>query len=210
MSSSKIIKSAVAGRALAEPLKMENLGGRSVSPANKGIVGGDIVVAEREAYEAGFKAGEKAGFELGRQKAQMTFTAISGILSELNSFKEGLHRSCEKEIVDLCLAIARKVLQREVEARPEVVLDCARAGLKAVVAAGEILIRVNPKDLHVLHENIKELTKYGDGFKGIKIEGDEAVERGGCVIETNYGEVDATISGILSDIEEKLKDAYSG
>lgn len=188
---------------------MENLSSSSVfRNINPTSIGGEIGEAERQAYEKGFASGEKAGFALGREKAEVTFSGLTSMLGDLSIFKETLHKLCEKEIVGLCLAIARKVLQREVEARHDVVLDCVRTALKAVVAAGEILIRVNPKDLEVLHAHRAELVKYGDGIKGVKIEGDDNVERGGCVIETNYGEVDATISGIISDIEEKLKDAY--
>ncbi len=206
---SKIIKNTGANRVPAEPFKMENLATRSIFPnINPTSIGGDIGAAEREAYEKGFASGEKAGFALGREKAEVTFNGLTSVLNGLSTFKETLHKSCEKEIVGLCLAIARKVLQREVEARHDVVLDCVRNALKAVVAAGEILIRVNSKDMEVLHAHRAELVKYGDGIKGVKIEGDDNVERGGCVIETNYGEVDATISGIIGDIEEKLKDAY--
>lgn len=207
---SKIYKMPSNAGLKAEPFVMERLSSFSGEEAkasyNAGKVGGDVVALEREAYERGFAAGEKAGFEFGRQKAEVLFQGLGGILEEMTTFKERLYKPCEQEIVELSLAISKKVIQREAEVRKEVVLDCVRAGLKALVAAGEVLLRVNPKDLEVIHQYKSEFARYSDGVKGVSIEADENVSRGGCVIETTYGEVDVTFEGILSEIEERLRD----
>jgi len=171
-------------------------------------VGGGVEAVEREAYERGFKAGEKAGFELGRQRAEVVFGGISEILDDIAAFRESLYRKCEKEMVEICLAIAAKVVRSEVEVKEDVVLDCIREALKAVVAGGEITIRVNPKDLETLRRHKDELAGYGEGVKGVQIEADPSVARGGSVIETNYGEIDATIDSIMHEIEERLRNAY--
>ncbi|MBI5810778.1 MAG: hypothetical protein HZB21_06295 [Deltaproteobacteria bacterium] len=199
-----------AGGVHAEPFVMKNLEGAAEEEARAlygGKVVGDAGAVERQAYEKGFNAGEKAGFEFGRQKAEVLFQGLGDVLEELFRFKVELYGPCEQEMVDLTLAIAKKVIQREVEIRKEVVLDCVRAGLKALVAAGTVLIRVNPKDLEVIHQYKSEFARYSDGVKGVSIEADDNVSRGGCVIETNYGEVDVTIDGILNEIEERLNDA---
>lgn len=167
-------------------------------------VGGDLVSLEREAYEKGFASGEKAGFDLGVKKAEVLFSGLSKILDELSDFKTTLYVPCEREMVELALAIARKVIHREVE-KKDSVLDCVRVAIKSVVAAGEILIKVNPKDLEILNNNKNEFARFsGAGAKGLKIEADPEIEKGGCVIETSYGEVDASIGSVLADIEEKL------
>lgn len=214
MFSSKVFKKHSA-EAQASPFVMENLGAVPVpapeeekkEPEN---VGSGIEEIERQAYELGFAAGEKAGFELGRQKAEVLFGSMGKILDELASFKESLFKPCEKEMVDLCFEIAKKVAHREVEASPEVILDCVRSALKHAVAGGEITIRVNPKDLEVLLQHKGELSRFGGMVKGIVVEGDESIGKGGCVIFTNYGEIDATLESITAEVEEKLKDAYSG
>lgn len=168
-------------------------------------VGGDLVSVEREAYEKGFTAGEKAGFDLGVRKAEVLFNGLAKVLEELTEFKEGLYGPCEQEMLGLSLAIARKVIHREVE-KKDSVLDCVRVAIKSVVAAGEILIKVNPKDLEVLNNNKSELGRFsGSGVKGLKIEADPEIDKGGCVIETNYGEVDAAIDSVIADIEERLR-----
>jgi flagellar biosynthesis/type III secretory pathway protein FliH len=200
---SKIFKNIKAAPTVHEPLVMENLARYS----RQGGLGGEIVNLERAAYEKGFSAGEKAGFEFGRQKADVLFQGLDSLLDEITSFKEDLFIHCDKDIVDLTFAIAKKVIGREVEANREIVIEGIRNALKLVVAGGEILIRVNPKDLEVIHQYKEDFTRYTAGVKGVVVEGDETVQRGGSVIETNYGEVDSTINGVLAEIEEKLRSA---
>ncbi|MEK7773588.1 MAG: FliH/SctL family protein [Deltaproteobacteria bacterium] len=207
---SNIIKSSAAVKTNAEPFVLKPLSRPAGADEQAGgkKAGGNIVDMEREAYESGFMAGEKAGFELGRQKAEVVFNGLSGILEELAGYKEGLYKECEKEVVGLCLAIAKKAAQIEVEKNGDAVMGSVREALKAVVAAGKIVIKINPKDIATLNQYKAELSRYGDGVKGVTIEGDENVLKGGCVIETNYGEVDATIDTIMFGIEERLKNAY--
>ncbi|MCC6501720.1 MAG: hypothetical protein IT362_01125 [Deltaproteobacteria bacterium] len=173
-------------------------------------IGTKIEALERKAYENGFCAGEKAGFEFGRKKAEVLFSGLDGIMNELSDFKQALYGRCEREMVGLCLSIAKKVIQRETAIKEDGVLECLRAALKSVVAGGEISIRVNPKDLSIVSSNRPELMRFCGGVKGMTFEADDAISRGGCVVSTNFGEIDATIDSAIAEIEEKLKDAYSG
>lgn len=173
-------------------------------------IGSRIEALEREAYEKGFNAGEKAGYEFGRKKAEVLFSGIEGILNELSTFKQSLFSRCEREMVELSLSIAKKVIQRETAIKEDGVLDCLRAALRAVVAGGQIAVRVNPKDLDIVNANRAELARFSGAAKGMSVESDETISRGGCAISTNFGEIDATIETVLQEVEEKLNDAYSG
>ncbi len=172
-------------------------------------VGSRAEVIEKEAYQRGFMAGEKAGFELGARKAEVHFSGLEGIVRDLAAFREELFRSCEKDMTALCLAIAKKVVQREVAAREDGILECLRTALRAVVASSEITIRVNTKDFEVVNQSRPELLKYCGGVRAMRVEADDLVSRGGALIATNFGEIDATIESIMSEVEEKLADAYS-
>ncbi|HEY4706456.1 MAG TPA: FliH/SctL family protein [Thermodesulfobacteriota bacterium] len=207
MYSSKVFKNTDV-RISAEPFCLSN---QNEIPLAEVVedVGSRGEVIEKEAYQRGFLAGEKAGFELGARKADVHFSGLDGLVRDIASFREDLFRACEKEMTALCLSIARKVVQREVAAKDDGILECLRTALRAVVAGGEITIRVNPKDFEVVNKGRPELLKYCGGVRGMAIEPDELVSRGGALISTNFGEIDATIESIMSEIEEKLADAYS-
>ncbi|MFQ5736014.1 MAG: FliH/SctL family protein [Thermodesulfobacteriota bacterium] len=197
----------------ARPLVMEPLasggvftGGRS----NNDAVGGGTTAAtiEREAYARGFKSGEKAGFELGRQKAEILFSGLGKIMDELSGFKASLYAPCVEEMVELSLAIARKVLHCELETNKDSVLSCVQGALKSVVAGGEITIKVNPRDLDIIRQHAPQLAKHGDGVQDVAMEGDDSIARGGCVIDTRFGEIDATIDSVMEELEAHLRDAH--
>lgn len=171
-------------------------------------IGGRPEEIERAAYERGFHAGEKAGFEFGRQKAEVLFNGLGTVLHELSSFKDTLFKSCEREMLELSLAVAKKVIQREVEAKEDGVLECVRHAMRAVAGGGEITVKLNPKEIEVVKQHKSELARFHGNVKGLNMEADESIAKGGCVVSSNYGEVDATIGSILQEIEEKLNDAY--
>jgi flagellar assembly protein FliH len=161
---------------------------------------------EREGYERGFGAGEKAGFELGRQKAEGLFQKIDDMLKELANCKETVYKDMEVEIIELTLALAEKIVSREINRDDKAVLNTIQRAMKVAATTGEITLKVNPADRDVLFENKEDLTRYGVGDDGVRIKVDESVARGGCLIETNYGVVDATVAGIIDELREKLDD----
>lgn len=210
MYSSKVIKN-TAVRISAEPFCLVSQADiEPVEPVEAvEDIGNRAEIIEKEAYEMGFLAGEKAGFEFGAKKAEVHFSGLEGLIRDIASFREELFKACEREMTGLCLAIARKVVQREVEIREDGILECLRTALRAVVAGGEITVRVNPKDFEAVNQGRPELLKYCGGVKGMNVEPDELVSRGGALISTDFGEIDATVTSIMDEIEEKLADAYS-
>ncbi len=204
--SSRIFKKSEATKEGIETLVFERIG-HSVDEAR--VVGGEVMNIERDAYEKGFRAGESAGFEFGRKKAETLFQGLAHILDELANLRDRLYRSCEKEIIDLIIAIARKVVHRELETKREIVVDLVREALKASVAGGEIVIRLNPEDLKIMSEYREELASYVDGVKNLTIKEDSTIKRGGCIVETNFGEVDATVDTIMGEIEDRLRSSES-
>lgn len=161
---------------------------------------------EREAYERGFAAGEKGGFDLGRQKAEGLFQKIGQLIEGLGACKETAFKDMEGEIIELTLALAEKIASREIARDDEAVLKTIKRAMKVAATTGEITLKVNPADKDVLFEFKEDLAKYGVGVDGVRIEDDESIARGGCFIETNYGIVDATVAGIIDELREKLKD----
>lgn len=195
------------------PLFIETLGPADIFPLSpderrEDNIGTDREAIEKKAYEDGFKAGEKAGFELGSQKADVHFSSLAGIVKELETFKQSIYGPCMEEMKELVLAIARKVIHRELELKDDAVLGCLERALQSVVAGGDITIRVNPRDLELMRSHKPEIFKSGEGLRTVAIEADEKVGKGGCVIDTRHGEIDATIESVIDEIEARLRDAH--
>jgi len=157
---------------------------------------------EKEAYEKGFAQGEKAGRELGEKRLDSVIKSFNGVLKEVKRLKETLYQESEQEMLRLVLAIARRVIQKEVSTDREIILNIIKSALKYVADQGEITIRLNPSDLEFAtqhkEENMKEM-------RNVIIEGDEEIQRGDAVIKSNRGTIDCGIEKHLQMVEEKLR-----
>jgi hypothetical protein len=78
-----------------------------------------IETTEREAYEKGFEAGEKAGFSLGERKALVLIERLEAIVRELTSLKETLTKELEPQILELVFSIARQIIRKELTMNPD-------------------------------------------------------------------------------------------
>lgn len=161
---------------------------------------------EKEAYEKGFAQGEKDGQELGRKRLETSLEPLHLLLQELQRLPEDLHRKVERELVHLILAIVRKILHRDSLLPEAAIGETLRAAFRFVVDRKEMLIHVNPKDYSYLltHPDLRPFSIQGEDSAGIKLLADPAVLRGGCFLETSYGDIDATLDGQLDQIASAL------
>ncbi len=159
------------------------------------------------AYEEGFRRGERDGVEFARKEFAPLLRNLGKGLLELRELRKQVYMDAEKDIVQLSLAIAGKIVCREVETDKELVLGVVKKALSEVIGHEKVIIRVNPSDLQFVKGNILE-TRVADKFEDVSFEEDERILKGGCVIETNLGDIDARIEKQLEALEEILNSEF--
>lgn len=172
---------------------------------------------EERAYHKGFmdgKAqgindGEHTGFELGTKKIEPLISSITEALSQLNAIRQETYQQIEKEVVDLALAIAQKVICREISTDPETVVCVAKEALAKVDDPGKIKIKMNPSDLQFINETKYQLSNLIADIDHVTFEAEESIQSGGCIIETELGEIDARIEKQLQAVEESFRRALA-
>ncbi len=157
---------------------------------------------EEKTYKQGFMEGEKEGMASAQKKVEPIINNLKQVLLEVEKIKNNIYRNAEKNTVDLAMAIAGKILCHEVSTNEKVVFGVVREAIKKVSDHEDITIKVNPLDYKVLKNpeyNIPELLNYTGNAK---IKKDEFIQRGGCIIETGLGFIDATIGNQRQVVEE--------
>lgn len=129
---------------------------------------------------------------------------LQAAYAELNAERERFMREAEPEMLKLSLAVAEKVIGREVSTHPEIVLDLIRRSLKRLKDKSELRVRVNPDDLQAVREARADLLAAVDGIEKLELADDRRVGRGGCVIESPNGAIDARISTQLHELERSI------
>lgn len=155
----------------------------------------------------------REGFENGQARAREEIAAQRQQLRQLaDQIGEAYRRFCEEQVSDLAqlaVDVAEKLLRGQLAAEPERVVSLIREALDHVAGSTRIVVHVNPDDLPLVHAH-PELClapSPGEETQRCLFVADPAVERGGCRIESDLGEVDATLSGSLSRLKAVMENA---
>jgi flagellar assembly protein FliH len=167
---------------------------------------------EEQAYRKGFaegkaqglNLGEEKGFELGTKGIEPLISAMKEALIQLNDIREETYLQLEKEVVELAIAIARKVICREIATDKETVLCVAKEALAKVDDPGKINIKMNPSDMQFITEAKDQLANLIADVNNVTFEAEENIQSGGCIIETELGEIDARIEKQLQAVKESF------
>jgi flagellar assembly protein FliH len=113
-------------------------------------------------------------------------------------------RSLEREVLDLSLAIAEKVIEHEARSDRTIVLGVIRGALEEARGATIVEVRLNPEDFDLVATRWQEVAPESLLERG-QLVADDRIQQGGCVIETQTGRVDAQLASKL----ERLRDAFN-
>ncbi len=157
---------------------------------------------EREAVANGYAAGERAGLEAGTKRAEAMLRRLAQTLDELKSLRGTMVRQTEQQMVQLALAIARKVLRREATIDQDLLIAMARVALERVGESGAATIRLNPEDYS------QTVQRHSDHWAGsrVKVVADPGVSRGGCLVESEFGFVDASVDAQFDQVAQAMAD----
>ena len=158
----------------------------------------------KEAEENGYTQGRDAGYNEGKTEVERLISRTQTILERANNKRAEILAESEQEIIDLVLLITRKVVKLISENQKNIIVPNIVQALRKIKDRGDFIIRVNLADLKLATENKKEFIQLVEGVKSIQIIEDSTVDEGGCIIETDFGEIDARISSQLAELESKI------
>jgi flagellar assembly protein FliH len=159
------------------------------------------VKAERE---KGREEGKESGFAEGKAEVERLISRTQVMLERAQEKRGEILKETEKEIVDLVLLISRKVIKVISENQKNIIISNVAEAMRKVRAKGDVIIRVNLADLKLATEHKQEFTSLAEGVKSIHVVEDSSVDRGGCIIETDFGEIDARISSQIAELESRI------
>ena len=103
-----------------------------------------------------------------------------------------VEREMERAVGLLALGLAENMVNHTADSHPEVVMDSLARALKRGQGQEIRSIRLNPADIELVSVSKEYLSGLVDHFDGLRLEKDAALTRGGCVVETDCGTIDAT------------------
>ncbi len=155
---------------------------------------------ETEAFNKGWEDGSKAA----RDEYEEKLRDAKAVLDKAHEEKWQVVAGSEEEIVRLAVAVARKVIDREIETGPDIVVDMVKRAIQKASDREELTVRVNPDNLDVTINARDDISQEVKGIRKLKVLADPAIAPGGCVVESHNGTVDARIERQMNEIEQAL------
>jgi flagellar assembly protein FliH len=162
---------------------------------------------EQEAYEKGFAAGEKDGIRAGEKKMQDLAETLSAVIETLAGLRGELVKQYENELLDLVMAVCRKIIYCEVSLDSRVIRETVRHILADAPAGQPITLRLNPKDMEAVDALISSAEVSATDMNRVTLKPDTSVSRGGCRMETPHGDMDAGIETRIKHVYDVLNRA---
>lgn len=147
---------------------------------------------EREAYMKGFEQGEKDGRELGLKRFEVITQQLGNVLEGIKHQIKKVQQDYERDILKLMLDIGKRIFRQAALAQEELILNVLKEAFQYVSGRGEVLIRLHPADYQYLLTHQDRVPFPLEPKEGIRFIKDPSLTRGGCILETSFGEVDAT------------------
>ena len=155
-----------------------------------------LAALERDSFTKGYAQGERAGLEAGGKRAEAMLRRLAQTLEELSALRDNMVRQTERELVQLSVAIARRILQREVSVDPELTAALAHIALERLGGTGPATVRLHPDDYAIVTSGqVAPL-----GGRQVDIVSDPRVARGGCLVESEFGSINASVDAQVDEI----------
>jgi flagellar assembly protein FliH len=163
-----------------------------------------VAALEKETSTRGFDEGRTAGYAAGEAEVKRLVERLHIVLTTAIEKRNQIIEESESQLINLVLQISQKVIKVLSENQKNVVINNVIQSLRKLKSRGDVVIRVNLEDIELTTQHTQDFLKMAENVKTITVLEDSTVDKGGCVIETDFGEIDARISSQLQEIEERI------
>ena len=158
----------------------------------------------RPGYDEGFESGRREGLESGRQEVAAQTQLLEQLMCSLTRPFDELDREVEVELVELTLAIVRKLVHVEIKSSPELIASVVNETIALLPGTSrDIQLHLHPEDAQLLEELMPGTARDNNW----EIIGDVSLQRGGCVVRTRASQIDATVGARLENVIAALLNA---
>ena len=166
----------------------------------------NLVSRAQEEAENIKKSAFEEGYRKGMEQANADMEAFRNCFSEFMNAPKNVFEYIAPDILEISVDIAKKIIKKEVESDPQVLINTIVDVLKTVSKSEpKINIRVKPQAVQFIKDTLPNITyEYGIDAK-VNIIADPSIEEGGCIFQTNNGIVDASIDTQLEIIKKAIE-----
>jgi flagellar assembly protein FliH len=181
------------------------------SPVSQAEAVMDVLAQAQAEAEALREAARAEGYAAGRAEAsaalEPAFAALSLAAEQVRAEQVAAAEALERRAVELGLALAQKVVAGALAVEPERVIEAVQGALRGIVERERITVLVNPDDMDLVSGAMEDVRASLGGIEHCVVEAERRVSRGGCIVRTPVGDVDARVETKLERAGEVVSAA---
>lgn len=166
---------------------------------------------EKEAYDLGFKKGEEKAFEIKSKELEKYIQLIKSFIQNLQKMQKEIFLQNKEGVFRLAYLIGKKLALREISLRQDCVLNLIRKVFESLETETKMVLYLSAKDMEFIQSMDEEdwdFVRPGI-LKNVSLKSSHKISPGGCLIETNYTQVNAQIEVRLEKIWTALESTFS-
>lgn len=159
---------------------------------------------EMEAYRKGLEQGQAQGQKMAVKRIEPLIETLGRAVDELKKIRQLIVEKHQDQIIEILFLIAERIIHREIQCSPDIVLETVRQACTHITETDEIRIRLHPSDFEYIRDIERIVSKNLTGKGSLHFVEDGTLDRGGVVIDTEFGEIDASIRSQIEHMREVL------
>ena len=176
-----------------ERLRQEAVAVQAETEAMVAAAQARVVEIEKAAHAQGVAAAQAAAEAREKERMEQFAAQSAQLFAAIAADRQRLHERYEADILTLVKAMVDRVLFHEVTTNPQAIEVCLKTALVYVVDNSNITIRLHAQDLERFKQAAMERPELLSGFAKIELTEDPTISQGGCLLETGFGDIDATL-----------------
>lgn len=153
---------------------------------------------ERDAFGQGFAQGERAGAEAAAARSEAVLQRLKQTVGELQALRAEMIHKTERQVVELSIAMARRIVHREITLDRELLTAMARVALDRLGESANATIRLHPDDYAATAGTQEQNTGV------VRVVADPMVRRGGCMVHSEFGLIDVSADAQIQELATAL------
>jgi flagellar biosynthesis/type III secretory pathway protein FliH len=155
--------------------------------------------AERDGYDAGFSEGVIAGRDAARQVTDAHLSRLGQTIETLSSLRTAMFQRSEHDIVRLAIAMAERIVRREIRLDRTVLLTMAQAAARKLGSKSMVAVQMHPDDLQAITGS---RASSEDG--PLRLTADSSVSLGACLVQSSFGSIDVGMDAQIRELVREL------
>ncbi len=159
---------------------------------------------KQQSHDEGYEKGKEEGIAVVLENSDVVIDKLHEITGHILNKRKQIFAEIEGQVIDLLLESIRKIVKTLSQSDEKIVVNNVLVAIRKAQEDGELIVRLNSADVEAVDKLKEKILERVSKNHVLSLVEDHTVDRGGCIIDTDFGSIDARISTQLANLEREI------